>query len=173
MYNKYVVIITIIIVILCVIGICSFVSKRAVHATNSIGGYSPNNFVDNNCIIIEDDLEGYNRSAENVTIEVLNDTITRESAEILITDKNEKPFYWGNEFKVQNINNGKWNDVKCINDTANYNEVINELDENNQVKINIDYGKFYGPLEDGTYRIVMKVYGGQEIDLYSEEFEIK
>ena len=173
MYNKYVVIITIIIVILCVIGICSFVSKRAEDATNSIGGYSPNNFVDNNCINIEDDLEGYNRSAENVTIEVLNDTITRESAEILITDKNEKPFYWGNEFKVQNINNGKWNDVKCINDTANYNEVINELDENNQVKINIDYGKFYGPLEDGTYRIVMKVYGGQEIDLYSEEFEIK
>ena len=51
MYNKYVVIITIIIVILCVIGICSFVSKRAEDATNSIGGYSPNNFVDNNCII--------------------------------------------------------------------------------------------------------------------------
>ena len=60
MYNKYVVIITIIIVILCVIGICSFVSKRAEDATNSIGGYSPNNFVDNNCIIIEDDLKGYN-----------------------------------------------------------------------------------------------------------------
>ena len=173
MYNKYVIIITIIIVILCVIGICFFVSKKVEDPTNSISDYNPNNFVDNNNISSEGEELGYNRSTENVTIEVLKDTITRESAEILITDKNEKPFYWGNEFKIQNMNNGKWNDLKCINDTANYNEVINELDENNQVKININYGKYYGLLEDGTYRIVMKVYDGQEIDLYSEEFEIK
>lgn len=173
MYNKYVIIITIIIIILCAIGICFFVSKKIEDPANSISDYNPNNIVDNNNIPSEGEELGYNRSVENVTIEVLKDTITRESAEILITDKNEKPFYWGNEFKIQNINNGKWNDLKFINDTANYNEVINELDENNQVKININYGKYYGPLEDGTYRIVMKVYDGQEIDLYSEEFEIK
>ena len=37
----------------------------------------------------------------------------------------------------------------------------------------VDYGKYYGTLESGIYRIVKPIYDKKYIDLYSNEFEIK
>ena len=59
---------------------------------------------DNSNDINASELE-FNRSPENVTIEVLADTITRDSVTILITDNNEDKYGWGVEFKVQK---SKW-----------------------------------------------------------------
>ena len=43
----------------------------------------------------------YNRDVKNVTIEVLEDTITDKSLDIVITDNNEDYFGWGVDFKIQ------------------------------------------------------------------------
>ena len=114
-----------------------------------------------------------NTKAENVTIEILKDTITNTSVEILITDNNEDQYGWGKSYRIQNKENDKWNDLKTIQDLG-FEEIAYNLDENNQLKQKINWERFYGELEKGTYRIVKPQWNNNEyIDLYSNEFEIK
>lgn len=110
--------------------------------------------------------------AENVTIEVLENTITDKAAEILITDNNKKQYGWGVEFRVQQKIDGKWKELDYISDDLSWIEIAYELDKNNQVKMKVDFEKYYGILR-GIYRIVKPVYDNGYIDLYSNEFEIK
>ena len=115
----------------------------------------------------------FNTKAENVTIEILKDTITNTSVEILITDNNEDQYCWGKSYRIQKKENGKWNDLKTIQDLG-FEEIAYKLDENNQLKQKINWERFYGELEKGTYRIVKTQWSNNEyIDLYSNEFEIK
>ena len=113
------------------------------------------------------------RKPENVTIEVLKDTITNKTAEILITDNNKEQYGWGVEFRVQQKVNGEWKELEYKSDDLSWIEIAYALDKNNQVKMKINFEKYYGTLENGTYRIVKPVYDNRYIDLYSNEFEIK
>lgn len=113
------------------------------------------------------------KNPENVTIEVLKDTISNKTAEILITDNNKEQYGWGVEFRVQQKVNGEWKELDYISDDLSWIEIAYELDENNQVKMKVNFEKYYGTLESGTYRIVKPVYDNRYIDLYSNEFEIK
>jgi len=117
-------------------------------------------------------IQNFNRSPENVTIEVLKNTITNESAEILITDNNQDHYGWGVNFRLQKKDNEKWEELKPIRELS-FIEIAYIVDENNQIKMKIDYGKNYGTLENGVYRIVKPIYDKKYIDLYSKEFEIK
>ncbi len=112
------------------------------------------------------------RNPENVTIEVLKDTITNKTAEILITDNNEEQYGWGVEFRVQQKVNGEWKELDYISDDLSWIEIAYALGEDNQVKMKVNFEKYYGTLENGTYRIVKPVYDNRYIDLYSNEFEI-
>ena len=49
----------------------------------------------------------FDTKPENVTIEVLEDTITDKSVEILITDTNKDKYGWGVQFAVQKKINKK------------------------------------------------------------------
>lgn len=115
----------------------------------------------------------YNRSPENVTIEVLADTITREMAEILITDKNEDVYGWGENFHLEKKVNENWEKLEMTSDKLTFNALAYLPNENGELKMKVNYGKYYGTLENGIYRIVKSIYDGEEIDLYSNEFEIK
>ncbi len=115
----------------------------------------------------------YNRDAKNVTIEVLEDTITKESVEILITDNNEYQYGWGVEFRVQEKVNGEWVDLKYMSDNISWIEIAYVLNENNQITQKLNIKEYYGRLSKGIYRIVKPVYDNGYIDLYSNEFEIK
>lgn len=115
----------------------------------------------------------YNRSPENVTIEVLTDTITREMAEILITDKNEDVYGWGENFHLEKKVNENWEKLEMTSDKLTFNALAYLPNENGELKMKVNYGKYYGTLENGIYRIVKSIYDGEEIDLYSNEFEIK
>lgn len=117
--------------------------------------------------------ENSKRSPENVTIEVIKDTITNKTAEILITDNNEEQYGWGVEFRVQQKVNGEWKELDYISDDLSWIEIAYALGEDNQVKMKVNFEKYYGTLENGTYRIVKPVYDNRYIDLYSNEFEIK
>ena len=114
-----------------------------------------------------------NTKSENVNIEILNDTVTNTSVEILITDNNEDKFGWGKSYKIQMRENGEWNDLNPIKDLV-FTDIAYNLDENNQLKQKINWERFYGKLERGTYRIAKPQWSNNEyIDLYSNEFEIK
>lgn len=115
----------------------------------------------------------FHRNPENVTIEVLEDTITRESAEILITDKNEDFYGWGEDFRLEKKRNGNWEKMETLGDNLIFNALAYLPKENGELKMKVKYGNYYGTLENGIYRIVKSVYDGGYIDLYSNEFEIK
>ena len=125
----------------------------------------------NDIEIPTDNLET-NSNKENVTIEVLQDTITKETAEIIITDNNEEQYGWGVDFRVQKKVNRKWEELERTGDDLLSIEIAYEFDENNQIHTKVNYGKYYGTLEKGTYRIVKTVYDNGYIDFYSNEFDI-
>jgi len=126
---------------------------------------------DGNEIEIPEEKIEYNRDVKNVTIKVLEDTITNKSVEILITDNNEDYFIWGINFKVQEKIKGQWKDLECI--YLYWDLFAYVPNEDNQIKQKLDIEKYYGILENGTYRVVKTVYDNGYVDIYSNEFEIK
>ena len=114
----------------------------------------------------------FDRSTELVKIEVQEDSITSTSVVILITDDNKFSYGWGRAYRIQVKENGEWNEVEPISDLV-FEEIAYGLNKNNQFTQKINWKKFYGELESGTYRIAKPVYDSEYIDLYSNEFEIK
>ena len=115
----------------------------------------------------------YNRDLRNVTIEVLKDTITNKSVEILITDNNQDHYGWGVDFKIQKKVDGEWQNLKYIDDNLSWIDIAYTLNKDNQLKLKLNIEKYYGQLDKGTYRVVKSVYDKGYIDIYSNEFEIK
>ena len=142
---------------------------------NTTTSYIPDgvNVDDGNDTGIPNDTLEFNRNKENVTIEVLQDTITKEKVEILITDNNEDHYGWGVEFKIQQKVNEEWKDLKYVSDNLSWIDIAYELNEDNQLTQKLDVEKYYGKLSNGIYRIVKPVYDNGYIDIYSNEFEIK
>ena len=114
----------------------------------------------------------YNRNQENVVVEVLMDTVTRNGVTIVITDKNENPYGWGKSYKLQQKIADEWYDVAPQSEMI-FEEIAYILDENGQLKQDIDWTRFYGELGNGTFRIVKDTYDNGYIYFYSNEFEIK
>lgn len=117
--------------------------------------------------------EEFNRSPENVTIEVHDTTITPDSVSITITDNNEEHYGWGVEFRVQKKINGEWEDLQYVSDDLSWIDIAYEVNEDNQLTLKLDIEQYYGKLSNGVYRIVKPVYDNGYIDIYSSEFEIK
>ena len=117
--------------------------------------------------------EAFNRSMENVKIEISQNSVTPTGATIIITDNNEIPYMWGENYSIEKKENGSWKKIGLLSE-ENFNEILYKTDENNQIKQNIDWSNFYGTLSNGTYRIIKHVYTSDS-DLYfdSNEFEIK
>ncbi|MBE5820500.1 MAG: hypothetical protein E7310_06805 [Clostridiales bacterium] len=115
----------------------------------------------------------YNRNLGNVTIEVLKDTITNKSVEILITDNNQDHYGWGVDFKIQKKVDGKWQNLKFIDDNLSWIDIAYTLNKDNQLKQKLNIEKYYGQLDKGIYRVGKSVYDKGYIDIYSDEFEIK
>lgn len=123
-----------------------------------------------NKIETKENLE-YNTN-KKVTMEILEDTITKESVMALIINHSEEKCSWGVEYKVQRKIKNKWEDLEPINNAISIPMIAYQM-EDKQSKIKIDYGKEYGTLEKGTYRIVKPVQCKGYIELCSNEFAIE
>ena len=115
----------------------------------------------------------YNRSPENVRIEVIEDTITNTGLTIIITDNNEDYYGWGVDFKVEEKVDDGWKCLEPVSGDLSWIEIAYVPNENNQITQKLDIEKYYGKLTNGTYRIVKPVYDNGYINIYSNEFEIK
>ena len=145
------------------------------YSPNTTAPYIPDglNVADGNKVGIPADSIEFNRNAENVTIEIIEDTITNKSLEILITDNNKDQYGWGVEFRVQQKVDGKWKDLKYVSDDVSWIAIAYLPNEDNQITQKLDIEQYYGTLENGIYRIVKPIYDKEYMDLYSNEFEIK
>ena len=117
--------------------------------------------------------EKFNRSPENVTIEVDDSTVSPESVSITITDNNVDQYGWGVEFRVQEKVNGEWKELNYVSDDLSWIDIAYELNADNQLTQKLDIEQYYGKLPNGIYRIVKPVYDNKYVDIYSNEFEIK
>ena len=107
------------------------------------------------------------RNAENVEIKVEENTITSSGLTIIITDNNEEQYGWGENYGIQEKVNGEWKKLKV---NMEFNSVAYLLDENHQIRQNINWVNSYGKLPKGIYRIEKEVDGNV---FYSNEFIIK
>lgn len=148
------------------------------NVTNSSNMTMPNsNVVIGNQTVSQNEVaerKDYSIDTDKVTIEVDESTITPTSISIIITNNNENELTYGEEYKVQKNNHGKWENLEYLPNTI-WNAMAYITKGNNQTtqKLNLEYT--YGELRKGIYRIVKPVLNGNggEAELYSDEFEIK
>lgn len=175
--NKKIMMAVIVILIIIVIGLAIVLNNNGEKAetSNNTNSYIPEgvNIADENEIGTSANEVEFNRNPENVTIEILSDTISNTSIEILITDNNVDQYGWGIEFKVQEKVDNEWKDLDYISNDLAWIDIAYELNEDNQLTQKLDIEKYYGKLNSGIYRIVKPVYDEGYVDIYSSEFEIK
>lgn len=113
-----------------------------------------------------------NINLEDIKIDVVDETISKTGVTIVVTDNNETSNSWGEEYKIECKKENNWVEL-TPKETVIVKSIAYNKDENNQIKFNIDWEKYYGELEKGIYRIVKPQYiNGEYINLYSNEFEI-
>ena len=117
--------------------------------------------------------DNINNNSEDITMEVLQDTVTNKSLEIKITDNTEKKYNYGAEYKIQKKVNGQWEDLEYKPNDLYVIDIASNLKEKTQQTEKLDIEKYYGKLSNGIYRIKKKFYNQGFINIYSNEFEIK
>lgn len=97
----------------------------------------------------------YPFNIENISTEIYD--VSSIGATIIITDKNESLYTYGEWYKIEKEENGKWIEVKTkINDYA-FTDIGYLVDNNNEVRFVISWEWLYGELSPGNYRIVKEV----------------
>lgn len=109
-----------------------------------------------------------------VSMNVVEDTISNNSATIMLTNLTNKEYRYGNEYTVEYYQNGMWHFLIPINEVG---WLLNDygLDPNTTVKIDFDWSNYYGKLPKGKYRIIQKFsLNESDNDFYvASEFNIK
>ena len=94
----------------------------------------------------------------NVSIRILN--VSPSGATIIIKDTNDKPFVYGEWYKIEKESNGKWYEVKTIIDDYGFEDIgylIKENSKNKELTLNVDWKWLYGELPTGQYRLLKQV----------------
>ena len=91
---------------------------------------------------------------DGVSIKIKEGTLTNTGATIIITDTTDKNYSYGEPYRIDKKENGKWEKVPKVIDDAFFNEPAYQPDENNEIVREINWEWIYGKLKPGTYRFV-------------------
>ena len=145
-------------------------SNTTYDTSNKITNSKSNNATENKKEIYENNntnISVNDKKIKNVQIKIEEDTISSSGVSIIITDNNNEPYTWGENYTVQKKVKNEW---KTLNANMNFNSNAYVLDKNNQLRQNINWINVYGNLPKGTYRIEKEADGDK---FYSNEFVIK
>ncbi len=95
---------------------------------------------------------------ENVSIRISD--LSSTGATVIIKDVNDKPFEYGEWYKIEKEYDGEWHDVKTVIENYGFEDIAYLLDENSEtreMKFEIDWKWLYGELPSGTYRLLKEV----------------
>lgn len=109
------------------------------------------------------------RDKDKVSIYVKSETLTNDSATIVITDTNENKYSWTPLYRIQKLIDGEWKEVKLTNPENMSLTDASYENETGVMEQALVWGNKYGSLGTGKYRIVKE---SDEIEFYAE-FEIK
>ena len=101
---------------------------------------------------------GANESINNavgVTMTIKEGTLTKTGATVVITDVSGKKNVYGEEYRIDKLQNGKWKELEVIVE-GNYgwNLIGYYVDEDNTLELEHNWEWLYGELEIGEYRLV-------------------
>lgn len=100
------------------------------------------------------------RTCDNVTIEIKAGTLTNSSVIIIITDKNEVHYEYGDTYRIDKKEKEKWKEAKRkfslprVTDTISHGYGYYKVGNNGKVEIAINWEEKYGKLKKGEYRLV-------------------
>lgn len=89
-----------------------------------------------------------------VSIKIKEGTLTNTGGTFIITDTTDKNYSYGEPFRIDKKENGKWREAPRVIEDAFFNEPAYLPDENNQIIRKINWEWIYGKLQPGTYRFV-------------------
>ena len=111
------------------------------------------------------------RTLDKVSMEIKEGTLTNKGATIIITDRNELPYSYGEAYKLEKLEEKEWKALWNIYYAKNDIGYIIGRDGNTEIDLN--WEEYYKELEKGKYRILMQVIPGDDNTIISTEFEIK
>ena len=91
---------------------------------------------------------------DGVSIKIKEGTLTNTGATIIITDTTNKNYLYGEPYRIDKKENGKWKEAPKVIDDAIFIEPAYYPDENNEIVREINWEWIYGKLQSGTYRFV-------------------
>lgn len=89
-----------------------------------------------------------------VSIKIKEGTLTNTGATFIITDTTDKNYSYGEPYRIDKKENGKWREAPRVIEDAFFNEPAYLPDENNQIIRKVNWEWIYGKLKPGTYRFV-------------------
>ena len=100
--------------------------------------------------------------ADNVTMEIVDGTLTNTGATIVITYLSGEDNTYGAWYRIDKLEDGKWYELedKIAGENA-WIAIGYKTDENNQLQLDIGWESLYGALESGKYRIVKDFSNGK------------
>lgn len=146
------VIILVIVFILIICGIEFFVNKTG----------------EDNTLVSEINTEQVERDIDNVNMTIKEGTLTRVSATIVIEDKNEETYGYGEWFRIDKKEDGEWKELELIDEDYTFTSIAYIPGEDGISEINENWEDLYGELEDGEYRLVKELYGNEISYIYVE-----
>lgn len=91
---------------------------------------------------------------DGVSIKIKEGTLTNTGATFIITDTTDKNYSYGELYRIDKKENGKWIEAPKVIEDAFFNEPAYQPDENNEIVREINWEWIYGKLKPGTYRFV-------------------
>ena len=112
---------------------------------------------------------------EGVVMTIKEGTLTPTGATVVITDYSEKSHIYGEEYRIDKLEDGTWKPVDVVLE-GNYgwNSIGYKVDRNKKLVLEIDWKWLYKSLSNGTYRIVKYALEDSSLEkkYFSVEFEI-
>ncbi len=173
MKKVYVVIILTIVLILIICGIEFFTNSRheeeqnntTTSNENAVVNEATENYATNSNV---NQIDEDSRNINNVTMKIKEGTLTKTSATIVIEDKNEEKYGYGQWFRIDRKENGDWKELEQINENFAFTDIAYIPKEDGTIEIDENWKDLYGELQAGEYRLVKEVYGNGTNYIYAE-----
>ena len=84
-------------------------------------------------------------------------TVTNTGATVSITDKNDVPYTYGEWYRIDKKENGRWRELEPIQE-IDFADIGWEVGEDGKIEKEFNWSNLYGELESGNYRLIKRVY---------------
>ncbi|MDD4699369.1 MAG: hypothetical protein PHV07_03810 [Oscillospiraceae bacterium] len=110
---------------------------------------------------------------ENVSMTIQEGSITPTGLTVIITDKNNPTYQYGEWYEIEKSENGAWVDIPAVVKGDYGFNLIAYNTIGNKLKLDVDWEWLYGTLDKGEYRMLKNLYIDGENIYFNAEFNIE